>query len=72
MPAARNLALQYALVEVAGVECKLERAGAEDGPLSYADLERLRELVGDAGLRELGNAAIAVSRRELMPAEKKR
>jgi hypothetical protein len=70
-PAARNLALSYALLEVEGAEVKLTRGGREPPHgLTDDDLQRLRELVGDDGLIELGNQAIACSR-ELLAHEKK-
>jgi hypothetical protein len=70
-PAARKLALSYALLEVEGAEVKLTRGGREPPHgLSDEDLQRLRELVGDDGLVELGNQAIACSR-ELLTSEKK-
>ena len=68
--AARNLALQYSLVSIDGAECLLERGGAESGKLSSDDLDRVRALVSDEGLEELGDQAIAVSR-ELLDVEKK-
>jgi hypothetical protein len=70
-PAARNLALSYALISVEGAEVKLNRGGREPPHgLTDDDLQRLRELVGDDGLIELGNQAIACSR-ELLASEKK-
>ncbi|HUU96312.1 MAG TPA: hypothetical protein VM487_11275 [Phycisphaerae bacterium] len=71
VPDARDLALRYGLEAIEGIDCELDRGGAEDGPLSSDDLDRLLDLVGTAGLVNLGQMAIAVSRRELQPAEKK-
>ena len=68
-PAARNTALALALVAVEGVEFKIDRGGRD--ALSDATLEKLRALIGDAGVRELGNHAIACSRMELTEPEKK-
>jgi len=68
--AARHLALQYSLASIDGAECLLERGGTESGRLSADDLDRVRALVSDEGLEELGDQAIAVSR-ELLDVEKK-
>jgi hypothetical protein len=70
-PAARNLALSYALLHVEGADVELSRGGREPPhALTDEDMQRLRELVGDDGLVELGNQAIACSR-ELLASEKK-
>lgn len=71
IPAGRNLALAYALIDVEGAEIALTRGGREPPHrLTDEDMQRLRERVGDQGIRELGNQAIACSR-ELLQAEKK-
>jgi hypothetical protein len=71
-PAARNLALSYALLDVEGCDLKFDRGGRDlPAALSDADLDALRAIVGDAGLRELGNHSIACSRMELSDPEKK-
>lgn len=70
-PAARNLALALALVDVEGVEIKFARGSRKPHTLTDDDLEKLRALVSDVGIRELGNHAMSASRLELTEPEKK-
>jgi hypothetical protein len=67
----RITALSYALTKVEGAEVKLDRGGrSESHALTDDDMQRLRELVGDAGINELGSQALACSA-VLLDSEKK-
>jgi hypothetical protein len=66
----RMAAIKYSLDGIDGAEVKIDRGGTDDGPLSRADLERVRALCGHDGFVELGKMAIAVSR-GLLDSEKK-